>query len=366
MSMFDDYSFSVKPAKRSGDNPPALPQYSGGSMTASRSFEVPCVNATEFAFRMLGRYYEPVNYEDPVLPIEFPWDSEAYTQMGRMSAIGFSINPLCEPCFNSYFPNDQWMTDPSSYEQMEVYYINPREGYEPPVVADDCKCLVRIDYATPPWACTATDLNGAILANTAIRVRRTSGYELFTVPTRSLVWSELVPVAPNPIPVDAQLKGDANATVLIPKADISIEWFNIPTRYLCQIGAHLDSFRNSVNNAPFGDFLDCESYSESSGSAFTCNESEAETLLFVDWEEIEQYRTTSFRLMDSTAVRIRLKQKRIVDGLNIVGWNHLLWDGTRANTPPWKWGRVKQVNASNMSDLFEQKSWTNLLNPTLT
>ena len=303
-----------------------------------------------------------IDMKNPELPIEFPWDSEAHTQMGRMSAIGFSINPLCEPCFNSYFPNDQWMTDPSSYEQMEVYYINPREGYEPPVVADDCKCLVRIDYATPPWTCTATDLNGAILDNTAIRVRRTSGYELFTVPTRSLVWDDLFDGP------DKQLKGDSNATITIPKADISVEWFNVPTRYLCQIGAHLGAFRNTVNQAIFGDFLDCESFSESSGSAATCNEYEPETLLFVDWEEIEQYRTTSFRLMDSTALRIRLKQKRVVDPVDsaVKGWNHLYSDRTRGDTPTGKWMRVKQQGVGAATDLFKIQSWANLLNPTLT
>ena len=120
-----------------------------------------------------------------------------------------------------------------------------------------------------------------------------------------------------------------------------------------------------MNNAAFGDFLDCESYSESSGSAATCNESEAETLLFVDWEEIEQYRTNCFRFMDSTAIRIRLKQKIVdVDG-SVVGWNHLMWDGTRSERPV-AMGRGNRSSNGDMVDLFRQiLSGQLLLNPTL-
>ena len=49
--------FNVNPAKRSGDAPFAVPKYAGGSMTASRSFRVPCRNAQEFAFRQMGRRF---------------------------------------------------------------------------------------------------------------------------------------------------------------------------------------------------------------------------------------------------------------------------------------------------------------------
>ena len=359
--------FNVNPAKRSGDAPFAVPKYAGGSMTASRSFRVPCRNAQEFAFRQMGRYYEAGLYEDPWLPAEFPWDADDNTEMPRMVAIGFDITPIAECCFHAGLSEEtQSLVNTESWSTMERYYYTDAEVGEG-ASNSECDCLVRIDYANPPWNCVDTDFEiGTLLSHTAIRVRRTSGYELFTVPTRSLVWSELVPVAPNPVPVDAQLKGDSNATILIPKADISIEWYNIPTRYLCQVGAHLDAFRNTVNNAAFGDFLDCESYSESSGSAATCNESEAETILFVDWEEIEQYRTNCFRYMDSTAIRIRLKQKRVVDvDDSVVGWNHLMWDGTRTGTPPWQWGRVKQVINGDMVDLFRQTDWSTLLNPTL-
>jgi hypothetical protein len=166
---------------------------------------------------------------------------------------------------------------------------------------------------------------------------------------------------------DKQLKGDSNATILIPKADIAIEWFNIPVRYLCQLEQHLNAFRNTVNDAAFGNNLDCESYNEESGSAYTCNDHEAETLLFVDWEEIEQYRTASFRLMDSTAIRISIKQKRIVDVDDTVkGWNHLFLDRSRGDTPTGRWERVKQRGVGGDYDLFRQKSWANLLNPTFT
>ena len=355
--------FNVNPAKRSGDAPFAVPKYAGGSMTASRSFRVPCRNAQEFAFRQMGRYYEAGLYEDPWLPAEFPWDADDNTEMPRMVAIGFDITPVAECCFHAGLSEEtQSLVNTESWSTMERYYYTDAEVGEG-ASNSECDCLVRIDYANPPWNCVDTDFEiGTLLQHTAIRVRRTSGYELFTVPTRSLVWDDL------PDGADKQLKGDSNATILIPKADISIEWFNIPTRYLCQVGSHLDAFRNTVNQEVFGDFLDCESYSETSGSAATCNDYEAETMLFVDWEEIEQYRTNCFRFMDSTAIRIRIKQKRIVDPVDsaVKGWNHLYSDRTRGDTPTGKWMRVKQQGVGAATDLFKIQSWANLLNPTLT
>lgn len=368
MSMYDDYDFSVIPAKKSGDGPiPVIPAYAGGSMTAQRSFKVPCVNVQEFAFRMLGRYFEPVNYEDPVLPIEFPWDDVAYTQMARMVAIGYSVTPLCENCFNAWFGEDESgpresLQFPQNYEYLESYYISPRDGEEYSADPAECDCIVKIDYATPPWTCTWSDLGDAILENTAIKVTRKPSYELFTVPTRALVWHAL-PDGP-----DKQLKGDSNATILIPKADITIDWFNVPVRFMCQVESHLNQFRGTVNNAAFGNFLDCESYSTGSGSAYTCNQSEAETLQFIDWEEIDQYRTSSFRFMDSTAVRIHLKQKRIVDPVDdeVKGWNHLFLDRSRGDSPTGRWERVKQQGVGGNYDLFPLKNWATLLKPTFT
>lgn len=367
MPQYEEYTFDVV-AVHDGTQ---LPRYQSGLMSATRRFKVPARYAEEFAFRMLGRYYQAGVYESPELPVEYPWDDNPgdfrEPSTIRMVAQGFSIDPVSAACFTSIHyigeteNTENFIRDPSKLAEMERYYAIEEIEDRMPSDYACCETIVTIQYASPKWTCKASDLTG-VLANTAIRVRRKSGYEMFTLPNRSLVWHAL------PDSVDSTLKGDANAAIIIPKSDITIEWYNIPVTMMCALASHLDSFRGTVNQSAFGDSIDCESDIVETGSdPVSCSTMEAETLLFIDWEEIDEERTNTFRFMDTTAIRIHIKQRRIVDPVDdaVKGWNHFFFDRTRGDTPTNRWERVKVLNSGGKEDLFPLKSWANLLDHTL-
>ena len=186
-------------------------------MTASRSFRVPCRNAQEFAFRQMGRYYEAGLYEGSMAAGGVPMGLGRQHRNATHGGDRLRHHAGCRmllPCGTER--RDTVAGQHRVRSTMERYYYTDAEVGEG-ASNSECDCLVRIDYANPPWNCVDTDFEiGTLLNHTAIRVRRTSGYELFTVPTRSLVggqnWFQ-----PHRFQFQSKAKGDSNATILIPK-----------------------------------------------------------------------------------------------------------------------------------------------------
>lgn len=392
--MTEDLPFCVTPIEPSG-----VPQYTGGRMTATRQFAVACTRAEELGLRAIGKWRSRNNtliFNEPQLPSYYPFSTPDTSNGGtflderpwpfRMIAVGFSIQPLSKCCFNSiHFDRTspgiplyavKNLQDPTEAERYyPVVWDSENERLEADMSDDACKCLVTIQYEEPPWDCTgpdddATTPNVDIMGHTAIGVERNAGFELYTLPNRNLIWADYSGSA-------NQLKGDSYATLIVPTADITVTWYNIPLTKLCEIETHLSKFRNTVNCTEFTLLSEClcrasedESCSESDSSQSSCK-FEPETVLFVDWDEAKEFRTRGFRMMDTTALRLVFKQKRIVnsvsltDPVEIVGWNHLYLDASDSTPLKGSWRRVaRKYDDIPLQPLYFQKNFNNMFDPT--
>lgn len=387
--MFDNLDFPVVTTPPSG-----IPQFNGGKATAQRQFIVPCQFAQEFALRAIGKYYtsEVVGFDKPVLPAKFPRDeftpSNRTKQQMRLVADSFDIEPLSKCCHNNLSnPTEeepqlfvQCVTDIESQATLERDYYSLQN-------TTDCMCYVRINYREQPWDCTWEDLknisflNPLLLENTAVAVERSSGYDMYTMPNRNLVWADV------PEGGDRMLKGDTYAYQIIPRADITVTWFNIRVGDLCCIETHLAKYRGTVNRddfrlfeyiknygCQFGGY--CGEWSSESASASesiyvsdTCS-CEPETLMFIDWQEEQSDRTRAFCPMDTTTLKLIFKQRRIPvdvgeDGTvnMIAGFNHLLCDREVAGAATSPWQRVKVRVGGDEKDLFKLTNFDDLFRP---
>lgn len=371
--------------------PSGLVQCQNGRVSSVRQFLVQATRAEEFGLRMLGKWRGAggtVEYELPRLPAYFPYSYASGTPKVfqetkpwpfRMIATGFSITPVDECCFNSLSqvgtgPVTALITDAQSIAQAERYYAVDEDNEA--IMNSQCKMQVTVQYDECPWDCTGPDddentENVDILENTAISVERSSAYTLQTLPNRNLFWADL----PGP---ENQLKGDTFATIIIPTADITVDWYNIPLSLLCEIESHLSKYRNRVNCTTFTVLRDCmcfasldESCNPSDSTETEC-QFEPETVLFIDWEELKEQRTRGFRLMDTTTLRLVFKQRRIDTSSaasalpQIVGWNHLYCDSTDTATEG-GWRRVGRtvVDAFGPTTrpLYEGLNMNNMFDP---
>lgn len=378
-------------------HPSGIPQYSGGKMTATRQFVVACNRAEELGLRALGKWRsrnDVLIFDTPQLPSYYPFSVANPSNGGtffelrpwpfRMVATGFTIQPKSECCFNSlHFDRTDPETpkydidDLQASAEAERYYTvawDPAtETVQAAMLDTSCQCVVTIQYEEPPWDCTGPDdddstNNVDILAHTAISVDKNSSYELYTLPNRNLIWADY--------PSDTnQLKGDSYATIYVPTADITVDWYNIPVARLCEIESHLAKFRNHVNCVPFTLLSEClcisseeESCSGSDTSETQC-QFEAETVLFLDWDEIKEQRTRGFRLMDTTTLRLNFKQKRIINSApdvsspDIVGHNHLYLDASADSTSEGGWHRVVRKYPGGNQPLYFGKNFNNMFDP---
>ena len=362
MSMYDSYTYLVEAVHSAGVS---MVSYQGGQASATRKFKLPCRYADDFALRMLGKFYNGAEYVLPVLPARYPFDVNGDDRYGYphydLRAVGYSMEPLCVPCFNvNYIEGESEdeitdITDPTSLIQMERYYSRDEQ-----ILPDEeCMCVVTIEYAESEYDCTA-DQNANILDDTAISIERNPSYEMFTLPNRNLVWKDITDEP------DRFLKADSYAYMIIPKADVVIHWHNIPVVNLCAIEDHLSQFRGRVNSAAFDEVLSCLESGETGSS--DCGQYVAETLLFVDFAEDRSKRTHAFGPNDTTTIKIFLKHRWIEDESNdaIVGWNHLWFDRGPAAAGGKIWERVAVSNGNNvLEDLFPTIDFSNLLNPTI-
>lgn len=400
MSMFvvDPSEFPIKAVHPSG-----VVQYQSGQATSTRSFVVRCHQAQELGLRALGKFYKFGEFETPMLPAIFPYDLSdrvGYApQQMQMIAIGFEVDPLSACCFNNFHKvetedgntlEDQCIESLEAAGTLEKYYVqeaNPEPGGSGIDTNVECMCKVNISYAETPWDCTYLDFEDPesegsenpaylLLENTAIASERSSGYEMYTLPNRNLVWAD---VDDGP---DKMLKGDTYATAMIPTADITITWFNVPMKHLCAIETHLSRFRGTVNKEPFDLLTKCKcsqygceegtgSESPAPGAVSDDCSYEPETVMFMDWQEERSQRTRAFGPMDTTTLTLRFKQKRIAvdtgeDGSIdfICGWNHLLCDRETSTNLGSPWQRVK-VKLGGEKDLFLRTDWKYLLRPTV-
>jgi len=379
-------------------HPSGIPQYAGGKLTATRQFVVACNRAEELGLRLLGKWRSSnsqILYSTPQLPARYPYTPfdpivpGAFTDLRpwpfNMVAVGFSISPKSECCFNNdwYTREEQdvksnYIDDLESRDQAERYYKvlwdDTGDGGNEAAMGDTtCKCVVSVQYEEPPWDCTGPDENSAtanvdILANTAISVEKNSSFELYTLPNRNLIWADYSGA-------DQQLKGDSYATIYVPTADIVVDWYNIPVAKLCEIESHLAKFRNHVNCTPFTLLSEClclsskeEVCSESSTAVSDC-QFENETVLFLDWDEIKEHRTRGFRLMDTTTLRLNFKQKRIINSApedttpEIVGHNHLYLDSNSDNIGEGGWRRVERKYTGGNQPLYYGRNFNNMFDP---
>jgi hypothetical protein len=377
MSMVNGYSYKVQAVA-----PSNRLQYAGSGVATERNFIVACAYAQDFALRMLGKLYVPGLYETPVLPAKYPMGSvfdnpAVYTSRVKMRAATFNIEPFNECCFTGVYELEREddtviskdITDPEFLLELERNFpIELQEGGSGNyLVGGTCACLckVTIGYVEQPWDCAYPDVD--VLANTALSIERSAGYEMFTLPNRNLRWADIVADDE----VDAQLKGDTYASIIVPKSDITVTWHNVPVKRLCEIEAHLTKFRGCVNKCDFTllsqclcDATDTESESCDSTVVEAC-QFEAETVLFIDWSEDKQARTRGFYKMDTTNLTLHFKQKRAPFAANgVAGWNHLYLDrsgsGALAAEP---WQRVVVERGDNSDEpLFKMKNFDNIFN----
>jgi hypothetical protein len=344
---------------------PQLPQYSGGRVTASRVFRVPCQYAEEFALRQIGKYHGNGLFTLPQLPAKYPTDLYAetappYRQL-NLVATSFSISQISTGNFNSHYMTPEQgdrlvscIKDPESPLQMEKGYnfsfVYDDEQMDPPTIEESpsCECIaaVQINYEEPPWHCTGPtsetdEMSVSIMPETALSVDKSAGYEMYTLPNRTLQWKNITSG-------DRALKGDSYATIIIPKRDIVVDWHNVPVSKLCQIEKRLTDLRGTVNDQDLLILSECLSVSTEEETSAAVNDDcmfQRDTLLFIDWSEEKQFRTTAFRKMNTTTLRLQFKQKRVFTGGDpeYVGWNHLFCDRftDSLNFPAWQEVEVK-------------------------
>jgi len=361
---------------------PQLPQYSGGRVTASRVFRVPCQYAEEFALRQIGKYHGNGLFSLPQLPAKYPTDLYAetappYRQL-NLVATSFSISQISTGNFNSHYMTPEQgdrlvscIKDPESPVQMEknfnYQFVYDDEQMDPPQIEESsqCECIatVQIDYEQPPWHCTGPtsevdEPSIDIMPETAISIEKTPGYELYTLPNRTLQWKNLTTG-------DRALQGNSYATILIPKRDITIDWYNVPISKLCKIEERLNDLRGTVNDEEFSLLNSClclEANEEECGGSEPVCGFEKDTLMFVDWSEERQFRTTAFRKMNTTMLRLQFKQKRVYAGGDpeYVGWNHLFCDRFTDSVEFPAWQEVEVKLGSGTQPLYIRKNFSSL------
>ena len=414
MTMFNDFDFPVVATPTSG-----IPQYNGGKATAQRQFVVPCVYAQELGLRLLGKYFLPGTYEEAELPAGFPRKLSGdplapsplppghVQQQMRLVAESFDIEPLSKCCFNNdstetvdediVIDGQRCITDLTALSDLEKDWAVSASSPDGVDRDSQCLCYVRVNYMEQPWDCTHTDLSGLpgeaeciLLPKTAISIQRSSGYDMYTLPNRSLVWAD-VPAGP-----DRMLKGDTYAYQIVPRGDITVTWYNVPVKSLCQIEKHLAKYRGTVNKDEYTLFTQCTCLSQKTegeatqdcadnGSSESASEDavpnavsagcgfEAETLMFMDWQEEQSQRTRAFSPMDTTTLTLVFKQKRVpvevaaggAGVTKVVGFNHLLCDLDVDGSTTGQWQRVKVKVGGNEEDLFKKTDWTSLLCPSI-
>ena len=388
--MRHEYTYTVREVA-----PQTKPSISGLTASAERSFIVPCEYAQDFGLRALGKLYEPGTYDLPELPVEYPiatydsqspqnikWDTP-YPQRLRLRASGFRIDPVSDACFNNqYEDRDQSPTaiaegtvkDLGSILQLARHWkmqLSSEVGQGVESSGDPCcECVVTVQYQEPWWQCLWDDAVGTTssaadlpwLQETAFRIDRVASYELYTRPSRSLVWD-------GKASPDNHLGPDSHAVVVIPSAEITVEWHNVPVSKLCSIEGHLGCFRDTVNDTAVTLFGKCACSQSvlvdaNCDSAGTACQYEPETLLFVDYAEDKNQRTNIFGPMDTTTIFLTFKHKRIATKITdnppvIVGHNHLLYDKTTDNTED-DWHRVKVKMGVGDADMFTRKEFSKI------
>lgn len=370
------YTYTVKEVA-----PQMQPSVSGLTSSAERQFILPCQYAQDFGLRALGKFYNPAIFETPELPVEYPIDTynvgtsewtTMYPQQVRLRAVGFRVEPPSDKCFNNDYvlrDGESFQIVPGAVEDISSVWQLSRhwkmaatsDPAELPIATDDpcCMCVVAVEYQEQWWQClwtdavTTTATEGALqwLNETAFRVDRVASYELFTRPSRSLVWD-------GKAPPDDQIGPDSHAVVIIPSAEVTVEWHNIPVARLCELETHLNCFRNTVNSSVPTLFNRCPC-SQSLLAGENCDtpaegtdcQYEPETLLFVDYAEDKNRRTNMFGPMDTTTLVLTFKHKRIATALNqVVGHNHLLYDKVMGAGDD-DWRRVKVQGGTDMFPL---------------
>lgn len=407
MSMYNGYDFPVEAVHPSG-----FLVYQSGHANTQRRFKVPCEFAEEFALRQIGKFMDtnteditfPLVYPVAVLPAPFPFDHSGILNYGQMNmvAASFSIEAVSPCTFHVRYTEEETsgerlhlIKDPTLLTQAERYFYTVAKeegGNQDDIDAEnvDSMCIVVIGYDENPCDCVTYDENTGewsahenILPNTCISVERNPAYEMFTLPNAALVWKDL-PSGTTAEEAARQLKPDSYAYKVIPKADIIVNWHNVPVKHMCAIENHLKGFRGTVNDLHWGDVLFCDADTVES-IACGCADYEPETIMFIDFQEDRSKRTDAFGGMSSpyynmntTTLKLFFKQKRIErpnsasysdsnecpdDDDLAYGWNHLFLDRT-AEEGGGQWSRVA-VAGGDEDPVFPLKSFSDILYPVI-
>ena len=389
--------------------PSGIININDGKVTAVRKFRLMWKHFEEFQLRVLGKWYQENDDGEflknwyPTLPAFYP------DKLQRFSISAVSVNPVIEESDKCSFNNDanilggddetvyvtsQPITDLISKEQLEGFYYSVDEGA---AQFGDRYVVCEVLYSEPDWDCNSEHLDG-ILRNTGIRSEINPSYEVYTVPSRSLVFSDMEKVTTEGETVDRALKDDTKAYIIVPKGDVIVHWSNVPVSLLCRIHSHLDNYRGKVNHEEWGSILYCGRISDAESTTNDeCQFFPPETLMFVDYEEDLSRRTYGFsnqylgRDMNTTTLKLYFKFKKIpelvpenigneqsgsssAEGLDpdlvadsgiFYGWNHMPTDHSTDGAAVTRWMRVKQEVGGQEKDLFERVDFLNIMNPSI-
>jgi hypothetical protein len=358
--------------------PSSLPTAEGGRVRAQRKFLCPAKKAMELGLRCLGKFWQSATYVDddgwtitaydyPVLPARYP--SDQLTLFANSFSISTDESSKCS--FNMEairLDTQEKMHFLMDYTHVEKMYFIKEESLE--FLVDEPKATVIVDYVDPDWDCYEHE---ELAPGTAISSEYNPSYETYTVPSRNLVFVDMAG--------DNKLKDDTKAYMIIPKGDLIVHWHNIPVSLLCEIQNHLVAFRGKVNSEEWGALLHSPGIQESSTG---CELFPAETVLFVDFEEDRSRRTTGFGPlpqvdldhntsffdkpdMNTTTLKLNFKVKWVKqpeESEADYGWNHYPVDHAKAGIAAERWARVKMRVGDTLLDLFEQKSFSDILYPT--
>lgn len=384
-SQVDSMPFEVTPVHPSG-----VPQIADGKVTVVRQFQVKWENTEEFMLRVLGKYQQrstetpDTGHDDlvafPVLPARYP--SNSYNLYASSVSVDMSKSSQCS--FNNDIDSESGgdsvpVDDIQDYDRLEKYYFAEDSAVSK---NSDLFSVVSVTYTEAEWDCTQFD-GAEILVNTGVRTEVNPSYEVYTLPSRNLFFSDMT----QSDEVDNSLKDDTKAYTIIPKEDIIVHWSNIPVGKLCSIYNHLSKYRGKVNSCVFGATFFCMRESDlCSGSCppgETCCEAyEKETLLFMDYEEDFSRRTQGFdngdRLiepprnnMNTTTLKLHFKCKSVKvmseeepgEVAAEYGWNHMPFDHSATGSDIDRWGRVKVKTGDTDKDLFEQIDFRGMFEP---
>lgn len=299
-------------------------------LSATRQFAVPSENVDDFIEYMLS------NELGCGLPSTFPGFPGVFVD-------SIEATPISPCCFVSPLGLG-YLTDPVL--ELEGYPSADTGGGAGQDANETCWWRVNIEYVTKE----VIPGQDGVREGTWVTYERNMSGELITIPSRNLYWAGVENAYGDP----EQVKDDARSSLLLPLADITLNWNFVDAADLCEIENNLVTMIGTVNNAAYGDSI----FPGSCAAPWA-----PETLLLLGYATTTEVGTKRVFGSYCTAVeskrtlKVSFKGKLILGygAFGVLGWNHDYYDGS-LGTPGWymqvdQFGNPK-YKGTNFNNIF--------------